>query len=276
MGTYVIGDVQGCYAELLDLLERLHFSPLDDRLLFVGDLVNRGPHSLEVLRYVRGLGERAQVVLGNHDLHLLAVAAGFARARADDTLDSVLGADDRESLLEWLRERPLMIVTDRHVIVHAGLLPQWDVPAAAALAAEVSATLRGAQWREFLQSMYGGKPNQWNDSLAGADRLRVIVNAMTRMRFCTPQGAMDLATKGEAANAPPGYLPWYDVPQRRSTTHTIVFGHWSALGLYRGVGVTGIDSGCVWGGSLTALRLEDDLLFQAPCSSGREHPKRGR
>ncbi len=276
MRTYVIGDVQGCYSELLALMEHIRFDPLADRLWFVGDLVNRGPQSLEVLRYVRALGERAAVVLGNHDLHLLAVAAGFARARADDTLDAVLDAADRDSLLEWLRTRPLMLVDGRHVVVHAGLLPEWDVPAALALAGEVAAALRGPGWRDFLQSMYGSRPTRWSGALSGHDRLRVIVNAMTRMRFCTPEGVMDLETKGEASKAPPGYMPWFEVPGRRSTSHTVVFGHWSALGLHRGNAVIGIDTGCVWGSRLTALRLEDEQLFDVPCSAGRARPKRGR
>jgi bis(5'-nucleosyl)-tetraphosphatase (symmetrical) len=276
VSTYAIGDVQGCYNELLALLERFAFDPAADRLWFVGDLVNRGRQSLEVLRYVRGLGDRAEVVLGNHDLHLLAVAEGLSRARADDTLGAVLAASDRESLLEWLRRRPLMIVEGSYAVVHAGLLPQWDIPGAAALAAEVCATLQSSNRRSFLESMYGSKPDRWSDSLSGTDRLRVIVNAMTRMRFCTSEGAMDMVTKGEAANAPPGFLPWFDVPGRRGTAHTILFGHWSALGLYQGNSVAGLDTGCVWGGSLTALRLEDRALFDVPCESASPRPRRRR
>ena len=262
MATYAIGDVQGCCDELQELLARIGFDRARDRLWFVGDLVNRGPKSLEVLRLVRSLGDAAIVVLGNHDLHLLAVAEGFARKRADDTLDAVLNASDREELLDWLRGRPMMHAQGRYALVHAGLLPQWSVQRALLLAAEVEATLRGAGFRSFLGRMYGGTPERWDESLSGVDRLRVIVNAMTRLRFCTREGAMDFHVKNE--QAPAGYLPWFEArePRRESA---IVCGHWSALGLKLTERFALLDSGCVWGGALSALRLEYRWLVQVPC-----------
>ena len=262
MATYAIGDVQGCCDELQELLARIGFDRARDRLWFVGDLVNRGPMSLEVLRAVRALGDAAVVVLGNHDLHLLAVAEGFARKRADDTLDAVLNASDREELLGWLRGRPMMHADGRYALVHAGLLPQWSVDRALALAAEVETTLRGAGFRSFLGRMYGGTPERWDERLEGPERLRVIVNAMTRLRFCTPEGAMDFHVKNE--QAPAGYLPWFEARGARAEP-AIVCGHWSALGLRLTERFALLDSGCVWGGALSALRLEDRWLVQVPC-----------
>lgn len=262
MATFAIGDVQGCFDELQELLARIGFDRARDRLWFVGDLVNRGPKSLEVLRLVRSLGDAALVVLGNHDLHLLAVAEGFARKRADDTLDAVLDASDREALLAWLRGRPMMLAEGRYALVHAGLLPQWSVDEALALAAEVEATLRGPEFRAFFARMYGGTPDRWDESLSGVDRLRLIVNAMTRLRFCTPEGAMDFHVKNE--QAPAGYLPWFEARVPREEP-AIVCGHWSALGLKLTERFALLDSGCVWGGALSALRLEDRWLVQVPC-----------
>lgn len=262
MALYVIGDVQGCYDELRELLDLIRFVPTTDRLWFVGDLVNRGPRSLEVLRLVRGLGASATFVHGNHDLHLLSLDAGHGRPRADDTLDQVLAAHDRDELMVWLRGQPLMHVEGQYALVHAGLLPQWDVAQARALASEVEAAMRSPDYRTFFATMYGSEPASWSDSLAGAARLRVIVNAMTRLRFCTPQGTMEFHRKGGVADAPAGYLPWFDAPGRRSTTHTILCGHWSALGLLRRDDVIALDTGCVWGGALTAIRLGDSALFQ--------------
>ncbi len=263
MATWAIGDVQGCYAELCTLLERISFDPGRDRLWFVGDLVNRGPASLETLRLVESLGERAVTVLGNHDLHLVARAHGFAKSRHDDTLEAVLDAPDRGQIIDWLRECPLMHEGEGHVMVHAGLLPQWDIAKALALAREVEAALQGPRHREFLAQLYGGKPDSWNDDLTGVDRLRVIVNAMTRMRFCTVDGRMEFHSKGE--EAPPEFLPWFEVPGRRSQAATIVCGHWSALGLKLAPGVIALDAGCVWGGALTAFRLSDHAIVQVPC-----------
>lgn len=266
MATWAIGDVQGCFDELVALLDACRFDRSQDRLWFVGDLVNRGPRSLEVLRFVRELGEGACVVLGNHDLHLLCVAEGFARARADDTLEAVLGAPDRDELLGWLRERPLMHVQGGWAMVHAGLLPQWTVTRARVLAGEVETALRGRGYRAFLADLYGSRPDRWSDELAGADRLRVVVNAMTRMRFCAADGQMEFLTKGEAASAPPGFMPWFDLRAAAGADPPIVCGHWSALGVHLAERVVAIDSGCVWGNSLTALRLEDRMIVQVPCA----------
>src|SRR5512133_193543 len=265
MATYAIGDVQGCLGALRQLLDTLGYDSSRDRLWFVGDLVNRGPDSLGTLRLVRSLGEGAVTVLGNHDFHLLAVAAGCAKKHRSDTLDAVLAAPDREELLDWLRRRPLLHVEGNWAMVHAGLLPQWDLATAQSLAHEVEAALRGADWRDFLATLYGDTPDSWSESLRGADRLRVIVNAMARMRFCTAGGTIELHTKGETAAAPPGYFPWFDAPGRASRDHTLICGHWSTLGLKLRPDLLALDSGCVWGGRLSAVRLEDRKLFQVPC-----------
>lgn len=254
------------------LLGLLAFDRARDRLWFVGDLVNRGPKSLATLRLVRDLGERAVVVLGNHDLHLLALAQGHARSRADDTLGDVIAAADRSELLDWLRHRPMIHVEGGCTMVHAGLLPQWDVETALSLAREVEAELRGPRCGQFLETLYGSRPDRWTDDLRGADRLRVIVNAMTRLRFCTPKGVMEFETKGETMRAPDGYLPWFEVPGRKSAGGTVICGHWSALGLRIAPDILALDSGCVWGGKLSAIRLEDRRLYQVACGAhaGRE------
>lgn len=267
MPTYAIGDVQGCLEELETLLARIAFDPRRDRVWFVGDLVNRGPDSLGVLRLVHALGSSATVVLGNHDLHLLCLAEGVGRARADDTLAAVLDAPDRGVLLDWLRRRPMLHVEGDHVLVHAGLLPGWSIGKARALASEVESALRGKDYKIFLSRLYGSEPTAWQDSLQGADRLRVIVNAMTRMRFCTPDGHMEFHAKGGPNEAPEGYCPWFAVPGRASDDSTLVVGHWSALGLRLDARLLALDTGCVWGGSLSALRLEDRALFQVPSRS---------
>lgn len=260
MATYAIGDVQGCFDELEGLLTRLRFSN-SDRLWFVGDLVNRGPKSLEVLRFVRDLGDRAIVVLGNHDLHLVTQHEGFAKPRKDDTLGDVLEAPDRRELVDWLRTRPMMHLEGHHAMVHAGLLPQWRVSKALELAGEVEAALAGTNYREFLANMYGSKPDRWSDDLQGWDRLRVIVNAMTRLRFCTPDGKMDFHAK--ATKPPDGYQPWFEL--RPKEKESIVCGHWSALGLKVTDRLAALDTGCVWGSKLTAMRLEDRQLYEVPC-----------
>jgi bis(5'-nucleosyl)-tetraphosphatase (symmetrical) len=262
MATYAIGDVQGCFDELKELLSKCNYKKKSDLLWFVGDLVNRGPKSLEVLRFVRELGARAVVVLGNHDLHLVTQHEGFERKRKDDTFDDVLEADDASELVHWLRTRPMMHVAQGYAMVHAGLLPQWSIEKAHSLGKEVEAALRAPGYRDFLKNMYGSKPEQWSDALAGWDRLRVVVNAMTRMRFCTRTGRMEFHAKG--AKPPSGYLPWYET--RPAKEAPIVFGHWSQLGLRLDPHVTGLDSGCVWGGSLSALRLEDRALYQVRCA----------
>lgn len=260
MATYAIGDVQGCFDELQALLAKCQFGKRD-RLWFVGDLVNRGPKSLAVLRFVRDLGAQAVVVLGNHDLHLITQHEGFAKARRDDTFADVLEAPDRRELVDWLRTRPLLHVEADCAMVHAGLLPQWSIAKSQELAREVEAALRSREYRDFLANMYGSKPDEWRERLEGWDRLRVIVNAMTRMRFCTPEGKMDFQAKG--ARAPKGFRPWFDL--RPKERQRLLFGHWSALGLKVTERIAGLDSGCVWGGKLTALRLEDRALYAVAC-----------
>jgi bis(5'-nucleosyl)-tetraphosphatase (symmetrical) len=261
MATYAIGDVQGCYDELQALLARAGFDAARDALWFVGDLVNRGPKSLEVLRFVRSLGERAVTVLGNHDFHLIAQFEGVEQAREGDTLESVLAAADARPLVDWLRHRPMMHVGGDYALVHAGLLPQWSVARALELAHEVERALAAPTYREFLGCLYGDQPERWDDRLAGWDRLRVIVNAMVRLRFCTRDGHMEFRAKG--TRPPAGYKAWFDL--REGDVHTLVCGHWSTLGLKLAPRLAALDSGCVWGGSLSALRLEDRALYQVPC-----------
>jgi len=265
MALYAIGDLQGCYEELQQLLKKITFDPSKDRLWFVGDLVNRGPASVECLRFVKSLGPLAVTVLGNHDLHLLAAAEGFRKPHKNDTLDDILNASDRDDLLDWLRQRPLMHFDHGHVLVHAGLLPDWSVEKALSLAREVENQLQAANYRDFFAMMYGDKPAQWDDALTGFDRLRIVVNAMTRLRFCTQQGRMDFDAKGETDAAPVGHLPWFEIPNRKSADVPIVFGHWSALGLRMESNFIALDSGCVWGGKLTAVRLNDRAVFQVSC-----------
>jgi bis(5'-nucleosyl)-tetraphosphatase (symmetrical) len=263
--TYVIGDLQGCGQQLQALLALIEQTTADARLLFLGDLVNRGPQSLATLRHLRSLGTRAEAVLGNHDLHLLAVAQGIRPAHASDTLQDILDAPDRDELLDWIRHRPLALFEQNHLLFHAGLLPQWDAAQVMALAHEVETVLRGPDWVDFLRHMYGNEPSHWSDDLQGHERLRCIVNALTRMRFCTPDGGIDFKLKEGAAAAPPGYLPWFDMPGRKSADVTCVFGHWSTLGLTLRPNLIGLDTGCVWGGKLTAVRLEDRALLQVDC-----------
>ncbi|NDU91970.1 MAG: symmetrical bis(5'-nucleosyl)-tetraphosphatase [Ferrovum sp.] len=271
MSTYAIGDLQGCFTSLELLLAKLPIDWNHDHLWFVGDLVNRGPQSLETLRFVKSLGSRALTVLGNHDLHLLCVAEGFARHHEGDTLQPILDADDCDALLDWLRHRPLMHRENGFALVHAGLLPQWTVSQASSLAREVEAALQMPDYREFLKVMYGNRPHQWSDELTGMDRLRVITNAMTRLRLCTAGGVMEFTHKGEPKDLPQGYLPWYDVPGRQSRGDKLIFGHWSALGLRLDSNVLALDTGCLWGGQLTAVRLEDQALFQVSCEKRSHH-----
>ena len=261
MATFAIGDVQGCFDELRQLLAKIGFDRKKDRLWFVGDLVNRGPKSLEVLRFVRDLGARAVTVLGNHDLHLITQYEGFERPRKDDTFQDVLDAPDARELVDWLRGRPMMHVAGECAMVHAGLLPLWTIAKAVKLGKEVEAALTASDYRDFLKNLYGSKPDVWRDSLKGWDRLRVVVNAMTRMRFCTARGRMEFHAKG--SEPPAGFLRWFDAYRGRKT---VVFGHWSQLGLAIGPRYAGLDSGCVWGGALSALRLENRKLYQVACA----------
>jgi bis(5'-nucleosyl)-tetraphosphatase (symmetrical) len=262
MARWAIGDVQGCADELAELITRIDFKPDRDQLWFVGDLVNRGPDSLRVLRWVRSLEDNAVCVLGNHDLHLLAVAWVGAKLRKNDTLSAILDAPDRDSLIEWLTERPLahFAPEPKDLMVHAGVVPQWSVAETLAIGAEVQQALC-TDPRRLLSAMYGDEPDCWRPSLKGLARLRFAVNVLTRMRFCTPDGRIDLKQKGKPDSAPAPWIPWFKAPRRAGGNERIIFGHWSALGFYRTEQFVGLDTGCVWGGSLTALNLE---LPQAP------------
>ncbi len=273
MALYAIGDVQGCYGALQRLLARIGFDRARDVLWFTGDLVNRGPQSAEVLRFVRGLGEQAVTVLGNHDLHLLAVACGASKRKARDTLQDVLSAPDREALLGWLRTRPLFHYDAARglALVHAGLLPQWDVRQAQRLAAEAEAAIAQAEPGGFFRHMYGDLPDHWRDDLRGPERLRVLVNAFTRLRYCDLEGNMDLRHKGAPGSQPPDLLPWFQIPGRRSREVRILFGHWSTLGIHNADGVIGLDSGCLWGRTLTAARLDaaHPQFTSVPCEAAQ-------
>ena len=259
MSLYLIGDVQGCDDALQRLLDEISFSPSRDTLYLLGDLVNRGPQSATVLRRLMGYGNAAQAVLGNHDLHLLALAAGVRQPSRSDTLGDILQASDREAMLEWLRWQRMAMLEqiDGHALlmVHAGVLPNWSAQQAVALAGEVETILRGPQLGDFLRQMYGNEPALWDEALTGADRLRLIVNALTRMRFCDANGRMDHESKEGAATAPAGYMPWFEVPGRRTAEITVAFGHWSMLGWLGRSDVLSLDTGCVWGGCLSALRV---------------------
>ena len=255
MSRYAIGDVQGCYTELRQLLAQLKFSSDRDQLWFVGDLVNRGPESLEVLRFVRALRDNAVTVLGNHDLHLLAVAFGTHRKRHADTLDEIFAAPDRDDLLGWLLSRPLAHHERGDLMVHAGLVPQWTVETALALAKEVEAAL-STDPRALFEKMYGDEPTRWSEMLAGTERLRFAINVLTRLRVCTKDGDVDLKMKGKPPKGNSRLGPWFDVETRKSSGTRIVFGHWSALGLIVRSDLVGLDSGCVWGGALTAFDLD--------------------
>lgn len=258
MAVYLIGDVQGCDEALARLLHTLDFSPSRDTLHLLGDLVNRGPDSLAVLRRLRALQGSAQCLLGNHDLHALAVAAGVRRPSRSDTLDEMLGAPDREALLDWLRQQAMACQAHGVLMVHAGVLPQWSAADTLVHAAELQQVLRSPDWMDFLQQMYGNEPARWDDALRGAERWRVIVNALTRLRFCMADGTMEFDTKEGAAGAPPGFMPWFEVPGRRTAGDVIAFGHWSTLGWLGRSNLLALDTGCVWGGCLTALRLQYD------------------
>lgn len=269
MADYAIGDVQGCYGELRLLLDRLQFEPNRDRLCFVGDVVNRGPHSLETLRFIKSLGEAAETVLGNHDLHLLAVAYGASKTKRRDTFGDVLGAHDRDELLDWLRRRPLLHRMAGFYLIHAGLPPQWDMERAAGCAREVEAVLRGEEAGGFFARMYGDEPVRWSEGLEGWPRLRFITNCLTRLRYCGPDGALDMREKGGPGTRADGLLPWFRVPGRASAGAKIVFGHWSTLGFHQENDCVCLDTGCLWGGELTALRLDGEGgRFSVACLAG--------
>ena len=253
---YAIGDIQGCCSALDALLAQL---PEDaEQLFFMGDLINRGPESLRTLRTVMGLGNQAKSILGNHELHLLAVAAGVRKAHASDTLDDILNAPDRETLIDWIRNQPLAIFEHNHLFVHAGVLPQWDISLTLSLAQEIESELRSPHWKDFLAYMFGNMPDIWAPNLARYDRQRLAINALTRLRFCSIEGQIEFACKQGPALGPPGFMPWFDIPHRKTQQTTIVFGHWSAAGLVLRDHLIGTDTGCVWGGKLTAVGLHPD------------------
>lgn len=265
MSTYLIGDLQGCDSALARLLEKVSFSPSRDTLYLLGDLVNRGPASVEVLRRCMALGSAAKPLLGNHDLHLLASAYGVRKAGRRDTLHSILNAPDRDALLHWVSQQPLSRYLENSqgqsvLMVHAGVLPQWSLQETQQLADEVHQVVKSEQLPDFLAQMYGNWPNQWSAKLQGADRLRVIVNALTRIRFCTADGVMDFESSESAESAPAGLMPWFECPDRKTASNTIAFGHWSTLGLLNRPHLMALDTGCVWGGCLTAIELGSDFM----------------
>ena len=256
MAMYLIGDVQGCDQALQNLLDKIEFSPSKDTLYLLGDLVNRGPDNVAVLRRLQQLGASAKCLLGNHDLHLLSMHLGWSQPKTGDTVNDVLQAPDRQALIDWLRHQSLAMYEAGILMVHAGVLPQWSIAQTLSLAAEVQAVLQSDAWSDFLRHMYGNLPNRWDDSLRGHERLRVIVNGLTRLRFCTEQGEMEFAHHGDTSEAPQGYLPWFDVPQRLTAHSTVAFGHWSSLSALHRDDVIELDTGCVWGRCLSALKIE--------------------
>ncbi len=264
MTTYAIGDIQGCYDELQALLDVLRFDFRNDTLWLTGDLVNRGPRSLEVLRFVKSLGECAVTVLGNHDLHLLAVANGHASLKKDDTLAPILEAQDREELLLWLRSRPLLHHDEIRKIslIHAGLAPQWSLQDAMQCAREVESELQSENYNEFLARMYGNQPDRWSTDLKRWERLRFSINCFTRLRYVNGNGRLKLKTKGAPGSQPEGCVPWFQAPKRRSAQEKLVFGHWSTLGFYDADNVIGVDGGCIWGGQLTAVDIDMAISVQ--------------
>ena len=272
---YLMGDLQGCCQALERMLQTIDFSPSRDHLFVLGDLVNRGPDSLGVLRRLRGLDNAATCLLGNHDLHLLAVAHGVRKMHRSDTLAPILDAPDREEWLYWLRQQRLAVQAHGWLMVHAGVVPQWDAAQTVVLAGEVEAMLRSPEVGEFLTLMYGNEPARWDDSLQGVDRWRCVVNSLTRLRFCAADGTMEFATKEGAGGAPEGYMPWFEVPGRRTQGTPVAFGHWSTLGLVNRDDLLALDTGCLWGGHLTAVRVDGATreLIQIACPQAQKPGK---
>ncbi|MBJ7552749.1 symmetrical bis(5'-nucleosyl)-tetraphosphatase [Marinomonas spartinae] len=273
MATYAIGDLQGCFTPLMALLETFHYDPQKDHLWFAGDLINRGPESLETLRFIKSLGNNATAVLGNHDLHLLAVSRGHSALKRNDTLLDILTASDRDELMEWLRQQPLCHYDEslNTIMTHAGIPPCWTLEQTLTLAQEVENQLRSDTVDDFLAVMYGNTPQRWDNNLIGMDRLRAITNYLTRMRFCAVDSTLDLKTKEGLDTAPEGYAPWFSYPTQLPEDCHVVFGHWAALeGITHSNTIHALDTGCVWGGSLTALRLDDQQLFSTPCTIKRK------
>ncbi|QMU61651.1 MAG: symmetrical bis(5'-nucleosyl)-tetraphosphatase [Gammaproteobacteria bacterium] len=277
MAIYAIGDVQGCFDELQELVSYISFNPEKDQLWFVGDLVNRGPKSLETLRWVKSLGSAAVTVLGNHDLHLLAAYAGIKELSSTSSLNSVLKAKDIDELINWLRQQPLMSYSKKldFAMVHGGLAPQWDIKEALSYAKEVETKLRSKNYKDFLNNMYGDQPNQWDGRLKGWNRLRTITNFMTRVRYCTNQGVMSFTDKGPPGTQSTRMKPWYEIASRKSQDTTIVFGHWSTLGHVNNYNIIATDTGCLWGGALTAVQIENDkfITYQVECEAKRQVPR---
>jgi bis(5'-nucleosyl)-tetraphosphatase (symmetrical) len=271
VATYAIGDIQGCYDSLQRLLDCIEFDPTRDRLWLVGDLVNRGPKSLEVLRWARALGDRVVAVLGNHDLYLLLRAAGATKKKSLDTLDPVLAARDRDQLIDWLRRLPFVHREHGFTLVHAGLHPAWTSAEAMSLGNEVQTLLRAADWQKRIGHLQCNRPPVWHPHLFGFERLQAITSVFVRLRACTPDGRMVYKFSGPPQQAPRGHLPWYAVADARWRGERVIFGHWSALGLYRDAACVGLDTACVWGGALTAMRLDDGRVVQVPAEEPRLH-----
>ncbi len=259
MSIYAIGDVQGCYDELLRLLDAINFDEQKDQLWFCGDLVNRGPKSLETLRFIKNLGDKAITVLGNHDLHLMAVAYSNKKTKPKDSLNPILAAADRDELLNWLRHRPLFYYNQNFCLLHAGLPPQWKFKQAKKLAKKAEKKIQGNDYKNLFKNMYGNKPDIWSDDLTGMDEIRFIINCFTRMRYCDASGRLDFTQNGPIGSQPKNLMPWFDVPGRKSADLKIIFGHWSTLGFYQKNNCICLDTGCLWGGQLTALKLGKTL-----------------
>ncbi|WP_107928857.1 symmetrical bis(5'-nucleosyl)-tetraphosphatase [Neisseria animaloris] len=268
MAHYAIGDIQGCFAELTALLAKIGFNHGTDTLWLTGDIVNRGPQSLEALQFVMRHESSIRTVLGNHDLHLLAVSYGFGRIKRGDTISPILEHPERLKMLDWLRSQPLLIRGEKHVLVHAGLLPQWSVAEAESLAQEVESELRGDKAMQYFLNMYGNKPRRWSPDLEGYNRLRMITNVLTRMRALTFKNQLDYDFKGGPEDMPSGLRAWFEAPGRRHLSHTVVFGHWSALGYLNARNVIALDTGALWGGELTAVNLDTNEITQVDSQSG--------
>ena len=266
MATYAIGDIQGCMTALQRLLDHIKFDQAQDRLWLVGDLVNRGPHSLEVLRFVKQLGPSAVTVLGNHDIHLLALWSQITQLGRKDTLQPILSAPDAEELLHWLRFRPLLYAENGYTMIHAGMLPAWSMSQAVALAREVEKALQAENFKETLPTIYFRKTHNLSDDLSAEKRLGLTTNVLTRLRVCTHEGVPKFSFKGPPGEAPPGYFPWFQIPNRATQHDTIIFGHWSALGIVQEDHIIALDGGCVWGRELVTMRLEDHQLIRVPCA----------
>lgn len=265
MKTYAIGDIHGCLLSLKKLIQKIEKQTPDARYLFTGDLINRGVASLETLRFVRDLGKRAITVLGNHDLHFLAIAASDEKKQLPGPLDAILKAPDKEELITWLRFCPMAYYENGYLLVHAGVLPQWSALKTIALAREVESILQDSDWRIFMGEMYGDSPAKWDDGLSGQDRMRCIINGLTRLRFCNEAGEMEFETKEGLSAAPSGFIPWFDVSSRQTQNETVIFGHWSTLGLLLRQNLIALDTGCVWGRKLTAVCLENREILQVDC-----------